>query len=194
MRSTLLLSILALAAVTGCNNGQPRIYRVALDRTPERTIADPSCYRNSQLPSGDQETDVNYREEHQWVIWDSGDGKQYLDIGSATFHLGDAPTINVADMIETSQSGTFQGSRNVTNPYPGIQNTTETRQTSITVIFNDEGASPTGTVQLSAKYACVGNCPQPNQVPDSVSCGTQLSFFARRVDTSRIEAYQPVGN
>jgi hypothetical protein len=194
MRSTLLLAVVALAAVTGCNNGQPRIYRIALDRTPERTIADPSCYKNSQLPSGSQSTEVNYREEHQWVIWDSGDGKQYLDIGSASFHLGDAPTINVADMIETSQSGTLQGSRNVTNPFPGIQNTTETRQTSITVTFTDEGASPTGNMQLRSQYACVGNCPQPNPGPDSVSCATQLSFWARRIDTSRIEAYQPAGN
>jgi hypothetical protein len=194
MRSTLLLAVVALAAATGCNNGQPRIYKIALDRTPERTIADPSCYKNSQLPSGAQETDVNYREDHQWVIWDSGDGKQYLDIGTATFQLGDAPKITVGDMIETTQSGTFQGSRNVTNPFPGIQNTTETRQTSITVTFTDEGSAPTGTVQLRSQYACVGNCPQPNPVPDSVSCATQLSFWARRIDTSRIEGYTPAGN
>ncbi len=67
-------------------------------------------------------------------------------------------------------------------------------QRSITVTFTDEGASPTGNVQLRSQYACVGNCPQPNPVPDSVSCATQLSFWARRIDTSRIEAYQPAGN
>ncbi len=194
MRSSLLLAVVAVAALTGCNNGQPRIYRVALDRTPEKTIADPSCYKNGQLPSGAQVSEVNYREEHQWVIWDSGDGKQYLDLGSLTFQLGNAPKINVSEMIETTQNGTFQGSRNETNPFPGIQNTTETRQTSITVVWNDEGAGPTGNVQLKAQYACVGNCPNPNPMPDSVSCATQLNFWARRIDTSRIEGYTPAGN
>ena len=194
MRSTLLFAVVAVATLVGCNNGQPRIYRVALDRTPEKTIADPSCYKNGQLPSGSQVSEVNYREEHQWVIWDSGDGKQYLDLGSASFQLGNAPKIVVSEMIETSQNGTFQGSRNETNPFPAIQNTTETRQTSITVAFNDEGAAPTGSVQLKAQYACVGNCPNPNPMPDSVSCATQLSFWARRIDTSRIEGYSPAGN
>jgi hypothetical protein len=196
MRSSVFFAVVALAALSGCNNGQPRIYRVAVDTTPLRTIADPSCYKNSQLPSGDQITEVNYRQEHQWVIWDSGDGKQYIDIGQVSFKLGDSPKIDVTDMIETSQSGTFQGSRNETNTAPGNAGSmvNETRQTSITVTFNDEGAAPAGNVQLRAQYACVGNCFQPNPTPDSVSCATQLSFEAHRIDTSRIEAYSPVGN
>lgn len=195
MRSTVFFAVVALAALSGCNGGQPRIYRVSVDTTPLRTIADPSCYKNGQLPSGQQETLSNFRTEAQWVIWDSGDGKQYLDTGSNHFQIGDAPEIVVQDVIECGSActGTFQGARTVTNPFPGFQNTTETRQTSITVTFNDEGAAPAGTVQLRAQYACVGNCPNPNPVPDSVSCATQLSFEARRIDTSRIEAYQPVG-
>jgi hypothetical protein len=195
MRSSVFFAVVALAALSGCNGGQPRIYNVAVDITPLRTIADPSCYKNSQLPSGDQITEVNYRSHHQWVIWDSGDGKQYLDVGQVQFKLGDSPTISVADMIETSQAGTFQGSRNETNTAPGNGGSmvNETRQTSVTVTFNDEGAAPTGNVQLRAQYACVGNCFQPNPTPDSVSCATQLSFEARRIDTSRIEAYSPVG-
>ncbi len=197
MRSSVFFAVLALAAFSGCNNGQPRIYKVALDKTPLRTIADPSCYKNSQLPSGDQVTEVNYRVDAQWVIWDTGDGKQYLDIGTAQFKLGDAPTISVSDMIETSQAGTFQGSRNETNTAAGAgippSTVNETRQTSITVTFNDEGAAPSGNLQLRAQYACVGNCLQPNPSPDSVSCATQLSFEARRIDTSRIEAYSATG-
>jgi hypothetical protein len=196
MRSSVFFAVVALAALSGCNNGQPRIYRVSLDTTPLRTIADPSCYKNGQL-SNNQETTSNFREEHQWVIWDSGDGKQYLDIGTQHYKLGDSPDINIGDVIECGASctGTFQGARTLTNPFPGVQNTTETRQTSITVAFNDEGAAPAGTVQLRAQYACVGNCPPPqNSAPDAVSCATQMSFEARRIDTSRIEAYQPVGN
>lgn len=77
----LVLGATSLLSLVGCNAGQPKLYRIAIDETPIRTIANPSCFRGNILPSGRGTlTEVNYRKEDEWVIWDSLD-KQYLDMG-----------------------------------------------------------------------------------------------------------------
>jgi hypothetical protein len=191
----LFLAATAFFALVGCTPGQPKLYRVALDRSPERNVAAPSCYRNSQLPGGKQISEVHFFEDHQWVLWDGIEGKQYLDIGAQTFQLGHAPTITVTDMIEGSDK-VFSAQHSEQGPFPGVQ-ATETRQTLVAVTFNDLGNSPTGTMLLKAEYACInGNqsCPTPNTVPDSVTCSATLNFVARLVATSQTTNYAPKGH
>ncbi len=197
MRS-LVLGSLALVALSGCNMGQPRLWRVAIDMTPIRTIANPSCFRGNILPSGrGQLSEVNYRESSEWVIWDGVEGKQYLDIGTKNYKLGDSPEITVSDLIEgTSTDRVFSAQRNEVKPYPGGLRATESRQTQIVVTWSDYGTSPTGTVALTAQYACVNagdNCPNPNPTPDSVSCNSQLNFVARRVEFANQTIYGNTG-
>lgn len=76
MRSTKLvvLGALSLLSLVGCNAGQPKLFRMAIDETPIRTIANPSCFRGNILPSGrGQLSEVNFRKEDEWVIWDGVD-------------------------------------------------------------------------------------------------------------------------
>lgn len=95
MRSMKLVALgaLSLVALVGCNNGQPRIYRVAVDETPVKTIAVPSCFRNNNLPAGRGNiTEQNYRSEDEWVIWQGVDATEYLDLGTQMWRLGASAT------------------------------------------------------------------------------------------------------
>ena len=141
-------------------------------------------------------SETNLRVEEQWVIWDGVEGKQYLDMGHQQYKLGDSPTINFAELIEGS-AGQFTGQRveNDQVTIPNVVSYNQVRQTILTVAFNDLGASPTGTMSLSASYACQpsGSCPNDNTVADPRSCVVPLNFVARRIDTSRIAAYSEEG-
>lgn len=187
----LVLGATSLLSLVGCNAGQPKLYRIAIDETPIRTIANPSCFRGNILPSGRGTlTEVNYRKEDEWVIWDSLD-KQYLDMGQQSWKLGDAPTIVVSDLIEGGEIKIFSAQRNEVKPFPGIL-ATESRQTQVVVTWNDYSAAPSGTIALNAQYACVAaqeQCPNPNPTPDSVSCQSNLNFFGRRIDVSQTTEY-----
>ncbi|GMU59732.1 MAG: hypothetical protein AMXMBFR34_14950 [Myxococcaceae bacterium] len=187
----LVLGATSLLSLVGCNAGQPKLYRIAIDETPIRTIANPSCFRGNILPSGrGQLSEVNYRKEDEWVIWDSLD-KQYLDMGQQSWKLGDAPTIVVSDLIEGGENKIFSAQRNEVKPFPGIL-ATESRQTQVVVTWNDYSAAPSGTIALNAQYACVAGqeqCPNPNPTPDSVSCQSNLNFFGRRIDVSQTTEY-----
>ena len=80
------LGALSLLTLVGCNQGQPRLYRVAIDATPIRTISSPSCFRNNNLPAGrGNRTEQNYRQEDEWVIWSGVDQTEYLDLGTQSF-------------------------------------------------------------------------------------------------------------
>jgi hypothetical protein len=193
MRSMKLVALgaLSLLALVGCNQGQPRIYRVAVDETPVRTIAVPSCFRNNNLPAGRGNiTEQNYRSEDEWVIWNGVDQTEYLDLGTQTFDLGDAPTIRVSDLIEGTDK-TFSALRNVQKPIGDSY--TEARQTQISVKFNDYSFAPVGTIALNAQYACIkgrADCPVGDASPaDAASCSSQLNFVARRIDVQQLTAY-----
>jgi len=202
----MLCGALALLTLTGCNTGQPRLWRVALDLTPLRTIANPSCFKGNILPSSrGQLSETNFRAESEFVVWDGADQKQYLDIGSWDFQLGESPHICVSDLIEAPDqtSKVFTAQRNLVLPFGysvdcqgigGFQalDATESRQTQIVVTWSDYGVAPTGTVNLTAQYACVGGrdpCPNPNPTADSVSCNSQLNFVGRRIDFDQITVY-----
>lgn len=190
------LSAVSLLALVGCNNGTPRIYRVAVDKTPIRTIAVPSCFRNNNLPAGRGNiTEQNYRDEDEWIIWqgnlnERNEQIEYLDLGTQTFDLGDAPTIRVSDLIEGTDK-TFSALRNEQKPIGSDY--TEARQTQISVKFNDYSFVPTGTIALSAQYACIRGmieCPTGNASPaDAASCSSNLNFVARRIEAQHITNY-----
>jgi hypothetical protein len=193
MRSMKLVALgaLSLLSLIGCTQGQPRIYRVAVDATPVRTIAVPSCFRNNNLPAGRGNiTEQNYRSEDEWVIWNGTDQTEYLDLGTQTFNLGDAPTIRIADVIEGTDK-TFSALRNEQKPI--ADQYTEARQTQISVKFNDYSAVPTGTIALNAQYACIkgrADCPVGDASPqDAASCSSSLNFVARRIDVQQLTAY-----
>jgi hypothetical protein len=182
---------LSLLALMGCNNGQPRIYRVAVDLTPVKTIAVSSCYRNNNLPTSRVSTsEQNYRSEDEWVIWNGVDQTEYLDLGTQSFDLGDAPTIRVTDVIEGTDK-TFAALRTEQKPVSDLY--TEARQTQISVKFNDYSFAPTGTIALNAQYACLkgrADCPIGDASPqDAASCSSQINFVARRIDAQQLTAY-----
>ena len=193
MRSMKLVALgaISLLSLLGCNQGQPRIYRVAVDVTPVRTIAVPSCFRNNNLPAGRGNiTEQNYRAEDEWVIWNGTDTTEYLDLGTQTFNLGDAPTIRVSDVIEGTDK-TFSALRNEQKPI--ADQYTEARQTQISVKFNDYSFSPTGTIALNAQYACIkgrADCPVGDASPqDAASCSSSLNFVARKIDAAQSTIY-----
>lgn len=193
MRSMKLVALgaLSLLALVGCNTGQPRIYRVAVDQTPVRTIAVPSCFRNNNLPAGRGNiTEQNYRVEDEWVIWNGVEQTEYLDLGTQVFNLGDSPTIRVSDLIEGTDK-TFSALRNEQKPISDFY--TEARQTQISVKFNDYSFAPTGTIALNSQYACIkgrNDCPVGDLSPaDAASCSSQINFVARRIDAQQGTSY-----
>ena len=190
------LGALSLLSLVGCNQGQPRLYRVAIDATPIRTISVPSCFRNNNLPAGrGNRTEQNYRQEDEWVIWNGTEQTEYLDMGTQSFDLGEAPTIRVVDLIEGTDKS-FSALRNEQKPIS--DQWTEARQTQISVKFNDYSFSPTGAIALNAQYACIKNrvgcpgnegTPQDLAPPDAASCTASLNFVARKIDAQQITAY-----
>lgn len=193
MRSMKLVALgaLTLLSLVGCNQGQPRLYRVAVDATPVRTIAVPSCFRNNNLPAGRGNiTEQNYRSEDEWVIWNGVDQTEYLDLGTQLWKLGDAPDIRIADLIEGTEK-TFSALRNEQKPI--ADQYTEARQTQISVKFNDYSFAPTGVITLNSQYACIkgrADCPVGDASPqDAASCQSSLNFVARRIDVTQVTSY-----
>jgi hypothetical protein len=178
------LGTVAMIALVGCNNGQPRIYRVALGQL---SGIGPACFKGGNLPQSNSDN-KGFVDQLDMVIWDGTD-KQYLDIGTQSFSLGDSPTIKINDEIESNADKVFNGQHNVVRNV--ATNYSEQRLTSITVSFNDYSTSPSGTVDLKADYACSGSsCPTMNNpAPDSVSCAGRLTFAGRRIDAQQITAY-----
>lgn len=192
MRSMKLVvfAALSLFALAGCNNGQPRMYRVAIDETLIRTISNPSCFVNNNLPAGQgNRTEQNYRTESEWVIWGGVDQTEYLDIGTTTYKLGASPEIRVTDLIEGTEKS-FSALRSVQDPQ--ADSFTYARQTQITVKFDDYSFSPKGTIALNSQFACINNrqtCPSPAVEPDAASCSATINFVARKIDADHITAY-----
>lgn len=184
------LTALSLIALVGCNNGQPRIYRVAVDETLIRTIANPSCFVNNNLPAGQgNRTEQNYRTEKEWVIWAGIDQTEYLDMGTTQYKLGASPTINITDLIEGTDK-TFSALRSIQSP--DGDRFTYARQTQVTVKFEDYSYSPKGTIALNSQFACINqreNCPSPAVEPDAASCSSTVNFVARRIDAQHITVY-----
>jgi hypothetical protein len=169
----------------GCNSGQPRIYKIAINRTPLASLPT-SCYRNN-TPDNVQYTGENLREDAQWVIWDGTD-KQYLDIGKFSVRLGDADPIDVGSMIEGSDK-VFDGTL-VENELPtGGSSYSHTKTLSAKFTFEEMGAVARGSIDLSSTYSCT-NC---NNNDDKLNCAAKLTFIGRKIDETNMAGYSPTG-
>lgn len=198
--SLLLVGALSFFALSGCNSGQPRMYRVAVDNTNERNVGTPTCYVGNQVPSTPPNTYTNYYTEGQWTIWGGAKNAEYLDLAHASFTLADSKTIDTYGIIE-GENKKFSGNRTwfefQTGPGTnGIETYfTYAYSTTITVTFNDYSFSPEGTIDLSATYQCqrgTTDCPgQGNNTarPPNTSCAAQLPFVARLIDADNITPY-----
>lgn len=180
-----------IAAVAGlvllaCNTGQPRIYKVAIDASPLGNLP-ATCYVNNELPNNQTRTTyTNLRLEQEWVIWDGVENKQYLDMGSVQFGLGDAAPVVVAELIEGTEN-VFSGSRTDTQlPDPNANNHSSVRTRTVTVAFDDQGTTPTGTITVLSNYTCTNCFPNETEADGNKSCTTQMKFVGHRVDTQRI--------
>ena len=163
MRSMKLVALgaLSLLSLVGCNQGQPRIYRVAVDATPVRTIAVPSCFRNNNLPAGRGNiTEQNYRSEDEWVIWNGIDQTEYLDLGTQTFEP--RRRAHHPRQRTSSKAPTRPSRRCATSRSRSPTSTPRRARRRSRVKFNDYSFSPTGTIALNAQYACIkgrADCP-----------------------------------
>jgi hypothetical protein len=203
MRSISLLLVGALSsfALSGCNAGQPRMYRVAVDNTNERNVGTPTCYIGNQVPSTPPNTYTNYYTEGQWTIWGGAKNAEYLDLAHASFKLADSHAIDTYGIIE-GENKKFSGNRTWFEFQPGVDNNgnpvtvfTYAYSTTVTVTFNDYSFSPEGTIDLSATYQCqrgTTDCPgQGNNTdrPPATSCATTLPFVGRLIDAQAITPY-----
>jgi hypothetical protein len=176
MNSVKILGAVAAILVTsGCNSGQPRIWRVAYDTSGFVFVEQPQCYISKRLPqAGTAQT--NYRRDANWVVWDgvtdaSGRPKQYLDIGNPSFKLGDAPRVVVEDAIEgDAAERDFRASRETRNFGPAacnatnlascgqtVRNAIETRTGEVTVTWESYNPASTGLIKVKSTYRCADN-------------------------------------
>lgn len=196
MRSmqSFVVAALAFSSLVGCGPaGQPRIFRVAVDVTPVKTLNDPQCFKGNMPNQNVIISEQFYRKEAIWVVWDGPDKKQYLDMGTQTsFTLGDSPTIVVDNLIE----GAADGATSVFHANKQEQRrdrTIQLRTTDIVTTFDDLGATPMGTIVLNAQFQCQdGQDRCPNE-PEQRSCKTQLNFWARRVEVTQTTGYPADG-
>ncbi|MFL5321347.1 MAG: hypothetical protein ACJ790_16930 [Myxococcaceae bacterium] len=181
------LKIAAFAAVVaglvGCGNSQARLYQLAIDASALGNLP-PSCYANNTVPTNKTEL-TNYKGEDQWAIWDGPDGKQYLDMGTTSFTLGNADPVVVTGVIESTDPKVFSGTRTdrtLPNPSAANPNFSDTQVGTVTVTFDDLGNTTKGTIQLKSEYTCT-SCQNNG---GKVNCSAQLAFTGRRIDYSNL--------
>lgn len=201
LRTLVAAAVLALCA---CNAGQPRAYRIALDKTFATNITDGNCFKNGEVTPPSESTSGLFTEE-QWVIWDGvtpdGTAVQYLDFGKQTYKLGHSPAISFDELIRSNSTvnpGLFTGTRLVSaSTASGAGSFVQTATSIVTVSFSDLGNSPSGTLTLDSRYACGtvngGVCPNEQFVADPKSCLVVLPFSARKIDAARIAGYTEEG-
>jgi hypothetical protein len=187
--------ILAAGAFSACGPaGQPRIYRVALDVTPVRTLADASCFAGSVVTT-DTLSEQSFRQEANWVVWDGAEQKQFLDMGTNTrFSLGDAPRIDIDNLIEGSDN-VFSAVRRRTSPTRTAGQVLDIEITSAITTFSDLGSTPTGTVLLTSEYQCQDRAGHCDGEPFKRTCrGITMNFWARRIETNQLTVYSAEGS
>ncbi len=177
---SLVFALFAVSTLAGCQMGQPRVYRVALDITPIKTLQDPQCFKANMPPTALTVQEQNYRTETTWVVWDGADSKQFMDMGLSKFTLADSPQVVVDDLIEGADRA-FTATRVRT-----LRSTiTELEKTIVIANWNDLNATPTGTLVIDSSYQCANgtsNCPNE---PNKRSCKQTLNFWARKIEVSQ---------
>ncbi len=151
-----------------------RKYLVAMDETPLRNVAAPSCFRNQTFPAGRGVLfERNARALDVWQVFNVG-ATSYLRTSQNTWVLGDAPTISVSADLPADGGVYQQLSTQQTGTSP-----VETRTTRVAISVLDV-PSAQGTIELQASYACSGaNCPVGSQAPaDAASCSASATIIA----------------
>lgn len=215
-------AVAAVLVVSGCNTGQPRIWRVAYDTSRFVFVDNAQCYVSKRVPQA-RTAQSNYRRDANWVIWDgvsdaNGRPKQYLDIGTPTFKLGDAPRVTVEDAIEgDAEQRSFVAERQVASLGPAacnasnfescgqtVRNAIETRIGQVTVSWDAYNPASTGVIRINSTYRCVDNgamlqdqCPQiirmEQPATDAAECQVEVPFVARRIDVNQNTNYSNTG-
>lgn len=200
--SLVVVGALSLFALSGCNGGQPRMYRVAIDDTNARNVGTATCYIGNQVPSLPPNSYSNYYTEGQWTIWGGAKNTEYLDLANAKWKLADSRQIENYGIIE-GENKKFSGNRTWFEFQPGIDNNgnqvtnyTFAYSTTVAVTFNDYSFSPEGKIDLSATYQCqrgYTDCPGQGAnisvAPPATSCAASISFVARLIDADNITNY-----
>lgn len=198
-----LIAAAVLVGAVGCNNGQPRLYLIAVDLTNQRREnLGQNCFVTPPDPSNiTRSTYQNVKNEYEWAVWDGVDGKQYLDGANrgtdgtgdpGPWGLGDSPPISLDyELIESQEANRiFLGTKTISvassNP-----NFVATRVHTIRATFEELGATTRGSLDLDTRYSCSGACPTiaPPDTGNQVSCSASLPFTGRRIDTSRMSGW-----
>lgn len=215
-------AVAAVLVVSGCNTGQPRIWRVAYDTSRFIFVDNAQCYVSKRVPQA-RTAQSNYRRDANWVIWDgvsdaNGRPKQYVDIGNPAFKLGDAPRVIVEDAIEgDAEQRSFVAERQVASLGPAacgggnaescgqtVRNAIETRIGQVTVSWDSYNPASTGIIRVNSTYRCVDNgamlqdqCPQIQRqeqpAADAAECQVEVPFVARRIDVQQNTNYANTG-
>ena len=184
----LLTSAAALCTLAACQNGQPRVYRVAVDITSIKTLQDPQCFKANMPPTSLTVQEQNYRSETTWVVWDGAGSKQFMDMGLSKFTLGDSPQVVVDDLIEgADRSFTATRVRTLRT------NITELEKTIVIANWNDLGATPVGTIVIDASYQCADGLTKCPNEPNKRSCKQTLNFWARKIEVSETSEISSAG-
>lgn len=187
MRIRMLLLAALVPALSGCGGAiQTIIFRIALDRAKLNAAAQPTCYATNQLPMmTGTASSTNLKDEMQWVLWDA-DGKQFLDVGTQRYGMGDAPDVEINQLIEGAGDKVFSASQQAQATQGQISTTV---QTNYKVTFENLGATVKGKINISSAFRCSG----PNCNPSQLDCAAETDFVGRRIDANQIQAYSPTG-
>lgn len=182
MRCLMLATAALAVGMISCGGGQPRTYKVAINQTALAALPT-SCYRTNNAPQNTTAVTSGFVDS-EWTIWDGPADKQYLDIGTNTWVLGDANAVvtgtasnvnpnnpTLPSLIEGSQK-TFTEQRVFTR---NTVSPAEVDTRSVTVTFDDvPGDTAKGHIDVSSHYTC-SNCGLP-------SCDASLPFVGRKIN------------
>ena len=171
--------VAALLALVGCGGANARTYSVAFDDSASQNLP-PSCFVNNTVPTTKVEL-TNERQELVFVIWDGTEGKQYLDLSRKSWSLGDAEDVIISGLVESTDGKVFSGTRTartLPNPAAANPNFSDTQVSTVTVTFDEVGATAKGSIALKSDYTCT-SCQNNG---GKVNCSAQYTFSGRKVE------------
>lgn len=200
------LVTLAALATSACGGGQPRIFKVALDRTAQNQITTSSCYINSTSPQYPERTSQNLFEDATWVIWDGDQQELFLDVGSLSVGLAHAAPLrldelvkgNSADKIFTAVKtqtcvGNFGGG--ATPACAPSPNALSQINWVAKFTFEQLGNTIKGNLDVTSDYSCQGNaCPMGGMVPYTSCKNVLLPFSGRKIEGSNQVQFENSGS
>jgi len=188
MRSMkLLLGAVAALVFVGCNNGQPRLYKIAVDASPLLNLPS-QCYLDNTQPN-QRYSVTKLMMEQEWAIWDGADGQRFLDLGNASWQLGEADRISFNGLlIESSKDDNllFNGQQSSTRLPEQGSTYSNTLTQSIVVKFDSLGSTASGSFTVTTQYTC-SNCQ--NNDNKIANCSAKFDFTGRRIDADNQNMY-----